>query len=138
MDAVQSSEALEDRPLRELVSRLSQDGSLLLRQEVALAKKELSEKAGSVTTAAGAIAVGGLVLYAGVLSLMAGLVLLLAREIPEWLSAVVVGAAVVIIGVVMLMQGKKKLDDLELTPKKTVESVKRDVETVEEAIHDRA
>ena len=81
---------------------------------------------------------GGLVLYAGVLSLIAGLVLLLAQAMPAWLAAVVVGAAVVIIGAVLVAQGKKKLDDLELKPKKTAQSVEQDVEMVKEAIHDRA
>jgi putative superfamily III holin-X len=130
--------ALEERPLRDLISQLSRDGSLLLRQEVALAKQELSEKAGGISAAAASIAIGGLVLYAGVLALVAGLALLLALTMPAWLAAVLVGVAVAAIGAVLLHQGTKKLGDLELNPKKTTESVKHDVEMVKEAIHDRA
>lgn len=128
----------EERPLAELVAQVSRDGSLLLKQELELAKQELGEKARGLTKATVSLAVGGLVLYAGVLALVAALALLLALALPAWLAAGLVGLVVTGVGAVMVGQGKKKLTELDLEPKKTLESVKRDVEVVEGAMHDRA
>jgi hypothetical protein len=137
MQGVEPGAPLEERSLRELIGQLSRDGSLLLQQEVALAKQELTEKAKSVSTSAGAIAVGALVLYAGALTLIAGLVLALALALPAWLSAVVVGLVVTLVGGVLLARGKKSLENLDLKPKKTIASVKRDVEMMKEVVHDQ-
>src|SRR5688572_5861082 len=53
----------EERPLQDLIGRLSQDGSLLVKQEIALAKHELGEKARRLGTQATMLAVGAIALY---------------------------------------------------------------------------
>jgi hypothetical protein len=64
-------------------------------------------------------------------------VLALALAVPAWLSAVLVGLVVTVVGAVLLARGKKSLENLDLKPKKTVASVKRDVEMMKEAVHDQ-
>ena len=137
MQAVEPGAPLEERSLRELIGQLSRDGSLLLRQEVALAKQELTDKAKSFSRSAGEIAIGALVLYAGVLTLIAGVVMLLALALPGWLSAVLVGLVVAMVGAALLGRGKKRLENLDMKPRETVASVKRDVEMMKEAVHDQ-
>jgi hypothetical protein len=138
MEESDNIEPLEERSLRALIGQLSRDGSLLVQQEMALAKQELTEKAGVLAASGAAMAVGGLVLYAGVLAIAAGLVLALALAIPAWVSALLVGVVLAATGAVLLLRGKKRLTDLDLKPNKTTASLKRDVETLKEAFHDQA
>jgi hypothetical protein len=138
MDELDTLEPVEERSLRSLIGQLSRDGSLLVQQEIALAKQELTEKAGVLAASGASMAVGGLVLYAGVLTITAGFVLALALAMPAWVSALLVGVALAAAGAVMLLRGKKRLTDLDLKPSKTTASVKRDVETLKEAVHDQA
>jgi hypothetical protein len=138
MDDSDTLEPLEERSLRSLIGQLSRDGSLLVQQEIALAKQELTEKASALAASSAAIAVGGLVLYAGLLTMVAGLVLVLALVLPAWVSALLVGVVLAAAGAVLLLRGKKGLADLDLKPNKTAASVKQDIETMKEALHDQA
>lgn len=126
--------AHEERPLRELVAKLQQDGSLLMQQEVALAKKEVQEKLGRVKKDVTAMAIGGAVLYAGVLTLLAAVVLLLAGFMPAWLSAFIVGAIVTGVGAAMSLKGKKDIADVDVTPEQSVRSVRTDLQVMKEAV----
>jgi hypothetical protein len=124
----------EDQPLRELVGRLSQDGSLLIRQEIALAKMELGEKAARLRAQATLMAAGGIALYTGALALVAGMILLLALALPAWAAALLVGTAIATVGAVLLLRGKNNLERLDLKPERTVANVGRDVEAIKEAV----
>lgn len=125
--------AAQDRPLSDLVGQLSRDGGLLIKQEIALAKAELSEKATRLRAEAAFIAGGAIVLYTGVLALVAGLILLLAEVAPAWLAALLVGTAIATTGAVLLLRGKNNLEKLDLKPEHSVSSLRRDVEAVKEA-----
>jgi hypothetical protein len=127
---------IEERPLRDLVSQLSRDGSLLVKQEIALAKQELADKADALKVHVASLAIGGVVLYTGVLTLTAGVVLLLAQAVAAWLSALLVGVALATVGAILLLRGKKKLSEIQLQPEQTMTSVRRDVEAVKEATRD--
>lgn len=129
----EASEVLEERPLRELVVQLSSDATLLAQQELALAKREVSEKLDELKISVVATAAGVLVLQVGFLCLAAALVLLLARSLPDWAAAMAVGAAFVIVGGVMFGGGQRHAQKITLKPEKTVESVKKDVEAIKEA-----
>ena len=124
---------LEERPIRELIAQLSRDGSLLVQQEVQLAKLELKEKATKVQAGATSLALGGLVLYAGILTLTAAVILLLSLAIAAWLAALLVGTAVATIGGVMLLRGQRALQEIDPKPERTLRSVQRDVEIIKEA-----
>lgn len=132
--ALESGVPLEERPLRDLVAQLSRDGSLLIQQEVALAKAELSEAGEKLKRGVSSAATGGVVLHAGLLTLIAAAVLLLSQVVAGWLAAAIVGALVSIVGAVLLARGKKNLGQAELLPKKAIESVERDVEMMKEAV----
>jgi hypothetical protein len=125
----------EEQPLRDLVGRLSQDGSLLVKQEIALAKQELGEKARRLGTQATLLALGGVTLYTGVLAMVAGLILLVAEGVAAWVAALLVGTAIATTGAILLLRGKNNLGKLDLKPARTVESVRRDIDAVKEAAH---
>ena len=99
----------KDRSLKQLVSDLRTDAGLLVRQEIALAKAELKEKATGVAKQAALFAGAGLLAYTGLLVLFAALVLgLIAIGVAAWLAALSV-AALVFLGAWLLVQRARHL-----------------------------
>ena len=93
-----------DRSLGEVVSDIKVDASLLVRQEIALAKAELKEKAVAVAKQAAFFGAAGVLAYAGLFVLLAALVLgIIALGVAAWLSALIV-AIVVFAGAFVLVQ----------------------------------
>jgi hypothetical protein len=125
----------EDRPLTELFSDLVQDTGTLVRQEVQLAKAEVTQSAAQAGKGVGFIAAGGLVAYAGLLAVIAAVILWLWHNgLTDWTAALIVGAVVVLIGVVLLMRGRSMLQTTSLAPQRTVESLKADTVMVKEQV----
>ena len=116
----------DDRSLGELFSELSQETTTLIRQEVNLAKTEMSQKASRVGKDVGFLAAGGAVAYAGLLAIIAGVIALLGLVIPLWLSALLVGLVVAAIGYFLVRKGLDALKQEELTPRQTIETLKED------------
>jgi Putative Actinobacterial Holin-X, holin superfamily III len=127
-------ELRDDRSLGEVFGQLTQDMTLLVRQEVQLARTELGEKISGATTKVISIAAGGLVAYVGALALVAALILALhdLAGIAPWVSALIVGGLLVIVGYVMLQRGRRELKQTDLTPRRTVETLKDDVQWAKE------
>jgi hypothetical protein len=124
----------EDRSLGELFGQLSQDMTLLFRQELQLARAEMSEKISQVTNNLVSVVAGGFVAYVGALALVAALILALQdlAEISPWVSALIVGAIFAVAGYVMLNRGLKELKRVDLAPRRTVETLKDDVQWAKE------
>jgi uncharacterized membrane protein YqjE len=124
----------EERSIGELFGELSQDMALLVRQETQLAKTEMQQKLSKVTTDLVALATGGIVAYLGGLALTAFVILLLIDPIglKPWLAALIVGAVMGVVGWVMLQRGLKELKRTDPTPRRTVESIKDDIQWAKE------
>jgi len=120
---------LRERPVGDLVKQLAGQTSTLVRQEIDLAKAELSEKgrvAGKGAGLLGGAAVVGL-LAAG--SLTACLILALSEAIPDWLAALVVALVLGAVAAVLALQGRNRMRAAgPPVPEQTVETVKEDVE----------
>jgi hypothetical protein len=126
MIAMQQSK--EDRSLGDLFSELSRETSTLIRQEVALAKSEMTDKATTVGKNVGFLAVGGAVAYAGFLVLLGALVIILALFLPWWLSALIVGFVVAAVGYALVQKGLSTLKQVDMAPRETIDSLKEDKE----------
>jgi hypothetical protein len=85
-----------------LFSRLISDASALVRNEVQLAKTELSNAATNAKLGATALAIAAVVMLAGAMSLIAAVILGLAEVVEPWLAALIVGVVLAVIGFVML------------------------------------
>ena len=116
----------DDRSLGELFSELSQETTTLIRQEVNLAKTEMSQKASRVGKDVGFMAAGGAVAYAGLLAILAGVIALLALVIPLWLSALLVGVVVAGLGYFLVRKGLDALKQEDLAPRDTIQTLKED------------
>jgi uncharacterized membrane protein len=127
-------ELKQERSIGELFGQLSQDMTLLVRQEVQLARTEMSEKLSRFTTNLVSVLSGGFVAYLGGLALVAALILAIRdlANISLALSALIVGAVLAIVGYVMLQKGVKELKRVDLAPRRTVETLKDDVQWAKE------
>lgn len=124
----------DDRSLGELFADLSRKTTVLVRQELELAKTEMTEKVTVVGKNVAFLAVGGAVLYMGLLFVLAGIAIWLAAYVPDWLSALIVGLVVAIVGFVLVQKGRSTLKETSLTPNKTIETLKEDKEWVQQQV----
>jgi hypothetical protein len=118
----------EERSLGELFSELASETSTLVRQEVALAQTELTQKATKVGKNVGFLVVGGAVGYAALLAIIAAVIIGLANFIPAWASALIVGAIVGIVAYLLISSALAALKKTDLTPRETVETLKEDAQ----------
>ena len=125
----------DDRSLGELFAELTRELTALVRQEAALARTELTQKAATVGKNVGFLAAGGAVAYAGFLALIAALIIALGQlGLPWWLAALIVGLVVAGIGYVLVQKGLSALKQVNLAPQQTIETLKEDKEWAKEQV----
>ncbi len=125
----------DERSLGDLFSDLSRETTTLVRQEVQLAKTELTQSATEVARGIGMLVAGGAVAYAGLLFLLLAIVFgLIEAGWDAWLSALAVGVVVVAIGAVLVLRARESLKPANLAPRRTVETLKEDQEWAKEQI----
>ncbi|HRV93556.1 MAG TPA: phage holin family protein [Anaerolineae bacterium] len=125
----------EQQSLGQLFSELSAGTSALIRQEVQLAKVELTQKANKAGKDVALIAAGGVVAYGGFLVLLAALVLVLAVVMPLWLAAFLVGSVVAGIGALVALNGWESLQKTTMTPERTIKSLQEDKEWLQHQLN---
>ena len=120
---------LRERPLSEVAQDLTRDLSLLVRQEVELAKSEMAKKGRVAAPGLGMIGGAGVVGLMAAGALTAFLILTLSIVLDEWLSALIVGVALSGAAYVLGKQGKERVEEAgSPLPEQTIETVKEDVE----------
>lgn len=126
----------DDRSLGQILRDLRDETSTLLRQEVDLAKTEMSEKAATVGSSLGSVAVGGAVAFAGALTLLAALTLglislmseLMSRDVAMWLAPLLVGLVLAAVGYSLMKKALQALKQEGIAPKRTTQSLKENKE----------
>jgi hypothetical protein len=122
---------VQDRSLGELLKELSRESSLLVRQEVDLARTEVSEKASRLAHATGHLALGGAIAVVGGLVLLAAVVTgvgalldtFLSTELSAFLAPLLVGGVIAFIGYGMVRKSLDALGNEGLVPQKTKETL---------------
>jgi uncharacterized integral membrane protein len=127
-----------EKSLPSLFSDLARETVDLVRQEMALARAEISEKITSAERALVALVVGAVIILAGLLLLLQavvnGLAMVLPEETAPWLAPLIVGAVVALIGFLMLKGARTKLQPDNLMPHRTVDSLRRDAAVAQETV----
>jgi hypothetical protein len=117
------------RSTGELVKDLSRQVSTLARQEVELAKAEMTEKGKKAGIGGGLLAGAAIAGLLALGALTAFLVLALAEGMAAWLAALLVTALWAMVAGALAYVGRQKLEEMGTpVPEKTIESVKEDVE----------
>ena len=134
MQRMNENRSLDNRPLGDLFGDLASDMANLVRQEVELAKVEFTQKAKYLGRNIGYLVVGGAVAYAALLAIIAAIIMLLAKVVPHWGAALIVGVVVGGIGWLLIGKAMMALQQAELTPHETVETLKEDATWMKQQI----
>ena len=117
--------APDARSLGDLFSDLTREITTLVRNELALARVEMSAKISRAARHAGVLAVGAVIALAGVFTLAASLVLVLVRAgMPAWAAALLVGLGLAGIGAALAMRSLAALRAEDLAPTETIQTLK--------------
>jgi hypothetical protein len=113
----------------ELVKQLSEQTSRLVRQEVELAKAELTVKGKRAGVGAGMFGGAGVFGLYALGALTAAAIAALALAVATWLAALIVAVIWAAIAGVMALTGKSKVQQaMPPVPQDSVDSVKEDVQ----------
>ena len=122
----------ETRSFGDLFSQLAGDTSLLVQQEIALAKKEFQASLAQAVGGVIVLAIGGVLATVGLIAILTSVILALALVMPHWAAALLVGAIFVILGVVFALVGVNRLRKLKLIPERTAQTLKDDAAMIRE------
>jgi tetrahydromethanopterin S-methyltransferase subunit C len=115
--------------MTELVKQLSEQTSRLARQEVELAKAELTAKGKQAGLGAGMFGGAGIFGVYALGALTATAILGLATAVKPWLAALIVTAVLGAIAGLLALMGKQKVGQATPpVPEQATESVKEDVQ----------
>lgn len=118
----------------ELVSRVAEQMSTLIRDELRLAQAELTAKGKKAGLGAGFFGQALLFGWLGAATLVAAAVLGLANAVPAWLAAVVVGVILLVLAVIGALMGKRQVSAVgSPLPREAVAGVRRDLGTLRES-----
>jgi len=121
--------ATSERPIAELLKQLSDQTVTLVRQELDLAKAELTVKGKKAGLGAGMFGGAGVLGLYAVGALTACLILVLSTAMDGWLAALIIAVVYGAIAGGLALTGKNKVQEgVPPVPEQTVESVKEDVE----------
>jgi uncharacterized membrane protein YqjE len=127
------SPAMHERSTGDLVKLLSEQVSVLVRDELKLAQVEMSRKGKQAGVGAGMLGGGGLIALYGVGSLIACAIIAISGVISAWLAALIVGAALLAVAGVAALLGKTSLQkSAPPVPKQAVAGIKTDVDVIKE------
>jgi uncharacterized membrane protein YqjE len=118
---------LREHSIGELLKELSQETSTLVKQELALARAELSEQGKRAGTGAGMLGGAGVAGLLTLGALTATLIALLDTAMKTWLAALIVTVVWGAIAAVLALQGRNKIKEATPPAPQTVETVKEDV-----------
>lgn len=117
----------------DLVRRLADQTSTLVRQELELAQAELKEKSKRGGIGGGLFGAAALLGLSALGAFVAAAILALSLALPAWASALIVGGALALVAGVLALVGKGQVDQATPpVPERAREGVKQDVETVRE------
>jgi len=133
MEEGNGDSARQDQPIAELVKQLTEQTRTLARQEIELAKAELSEKGKQAGLGIGMFGAAGLLGFFAFAVLTACVVLALDTAMQSWLAALIVAALYGAVAGVLALSGKKQVQEAApALPEQTVETVKEDVQWTKE------
>lgn len=121
----------EDSSIGDLVSRMSEQTSRLIRNELRLAQAEMAAKGKRAGVGAGMFGGAGLLSVFGLGCLVTTAILALAGPVVDWLAALIVGIVLFAVAGVVALVGKKQVAQAgPPVPTEAVHGVKQDVQTL--------
>jgi len=116
----------QDRSVGELFGELATETSTLVRQEIHLATRELTQKATQAGKYSVRVVAGATLGFVGLMTLVGAIVLVLAYAVPLWASALIVAIVLAAIAYGLVRSGITAIKRAELRPTETIASLKED------------
>jgi hypothetical protein len=130
VDGAQPS-PIQERSTGELVKQISEQISVLVRDELKLAQLEMTRKGKRAGMGIGILGGSGLTALYGLGCLIACVIIAISGVLAAWLAALIVGAVLLAVAGVAALIGKGRLQRATPpVPEETVNSVKADVEEI--------
>ena len=127
---------VESASTGELIARVSDQISSLVRDELRLAQAELSAKGKKAGLGVGLFGGAGVLAWFGVGALVAAAILGLSHAVTGWLAALIVAVVLFAVAGVLALTGKKEVSvATPPIPTEAVAGVKTDIQTVKEGAH---
>ena len=118
----------EDEGIAAFVKHFAEDIGDTVRRELAMARREMTDKAKNAGMGAGMLGGSAIAALLMLGSLTALLVIALTYALPAWAAALIVTVFWAAVTAVLALRGKQKIADAgPLVPEQTIESVKEDV-----------
>jgi len=124
----QNNADLRERPFGDLIQQLAKETSTLVRQEIELAKAEVSEKGRQAGKGVGMFGAAGIVALLAFGALTAAAILALDLVVAGWLAALIVAAVYGAAAGLLAWAGKGRVQEATPPAPQTVETVKEDIE----------
>ncbi|MEN3304179.1 MAG: hypothetical protein V7603_381 [Micromonosporaceae bacterium] len=122
----------------ELIKRATEQISTLVRDEMALARTELTAKARHAGKGAGLFGGAGIIALYGVAGVLGAIVLLLARVMPAWVAALVVGVLLLAFAGLLALVGRGQVRQaVPPVPTEAIRDLRADIDVVSTAVEDR-
>jgi uncharacterized membrane protein YqjE len=123
----------QEASVGELVKQLSEQVSVLVRDELRLAQLEMTRKGRQAGLGIGMFGTSGLVALYGVGCLLACAIIAISGVVSAWLAALIVGVALLALSAVAALLGKGRLRRATpAVPEQAIGSVRADVEEIKE------
>ena len=120
-------EDLREHTLSELLGRFTREATLLIKQEMDLAKAELAKNGRVAAAGAAMIGVGGVFGLGAFAALTAMFILALALVMPAWLAALIVAIVYGAIAGILALGGKNLVVKAQPLIPETIETIKEDI-----------
>jgi uncharacterized membrane protein YqjE len=131
-----SQAATPEHSTGELVKMVTEQVSLLVRDELKLAQLEMGGKAKQAGKGVGMMSGGGVVALYGVACLIACVIIAISHTLQAWLAALIVGAALLAAAAALAVLGRSHMRKATpAMPTEAVDSVKTDVAEIRERAH---
>lgn len=135
-DAVQPHSAAQELSTGELVKQLSEQVSVLVRDELKLAQLEMTRKGKQAGLGIGMLGGSGLIALYAVACLLACAIIAISGVVAAWLAALIVGVVLLAVSATAALVGKARLQKATPpVPEQAVDSIKADVEEIKERAH---
>ncbi|RKR91569.1 putative superfamily III holin-X [Micromonospora pisi] len=127
-----------EQSVAELVQRATEQVSRLVRDELTLARAELTQKGKHAGIGVGLFGGGGALAFYGLGALVVTAILALDVVLPAWAAALVIAGALFLGAGLLALIGKRQVTRaVPPVPTAAVKSMRADVDTVAAAVKDR-
>ena len=117
-----------DKSLGDLFGDLSREFGELVRTQTELAKTEIRAQTDKAKIAAGAFGGAALAGYMALVLLSFAAAWGLSEVMPEGFAFLIVGVIYAVVAGVLYLRGRRQVEELNIVPEQTIESVKEDVQ----------